>query len=216
MRYSLVKFLLVGIFSNYVISTSIYREQKNAKDSQSNDDQSQSFDDQINNALNLNKDNDIHGNFTSINPKYNNKPIQSILVQLSNSDILKKEELDKIANDLAEKHGLPKPVPIGQLKGYYKFDITGSIRSSLQKRKIKRHIERLNENSEIVSWVDLDRNVKLAKRSISVSDFRDPLAQSQWNLVNKFFYFHLFYKKYIYMYIRIFFKYLFEKKYGNS
>jgi len=188
MRYSFVSLLLLGLFSNFVLSTSIYRdEQKNVEESQSNNIDNEpplTFEEKISNTLDLDEDYNNNRNYT-LNLKYNNKPIQSILVQLANSDVLSVEELDKIAHDLAEKHGLPYPSPIGQLKGFYKFDITGSIRSSLQKRKIKRHIKRLNENTEVVSWVDLDRNVKLSKRSISLNDFRDPLAQSQWNLVNK-------------------------------
>jgi len=189
MKYSLVKFLLIGLFSKYVVSSSVYREEeKSIKNDQPNvieEEYPVTLDEKIDEVLNINEEDDIYANYTSttINPKYNNKPVQSILIQLANSDVLKTEELDKIANELAEKHGLPTPIPIGELKGHYKFDITGSIRSSLQKRRIKRHIKRLNDNTEVVKWVDLDRNVKLSKRSIALTDFRDPLAQSQWNIV---------------------------------
>eukprot|EP00833_Pecoramyces_ruminatium_P018498 jgi/Orpsp1_1/1192530/evm.model.d7180000094014.1 len=172
MKYSLIKFLLVGLFSNYVLTSSIYSNEQRTKDEETlnNDEieelknkESLDFNEKIEDILDFNesiedKTNAInsYGNSTNtIDPPYNNKPIQSILIQLSNSDILSVEELDKIAKDLAVIHGLPDPVPIGQLKGYYKFDISGSIQSSLQKRRVKRHIKRFNENTEIVSWVDL-------------------------------------------------------------
>jgi len=181
MRYSLTKLLIFGIFSNYVLTSSInHRDQNNAIE-EPNKKESVNFDEKIDEILGIdendntddnNNDNDninTYDNSTSIiDPPYNNKPIQSILIQLANSDILSSEELDKIAKDLAAIHGLPEPVRIGQLKGYYKFNISGSIRSSLQKRRIKRHIKRLHDNEEIVSWVDLDRTVSHSKRSISL------------------------------------------------
>jgi len=229
MRYSLAKFLIFGLFSNYVLTSTINIndqndiennvnntvEKPNKNTTTINTDEKNEKD--IDYHKNKNKFNNInyHDNSTNIiDLPYNSKPIQSILVQLANSDILSVEELDKIAKELAIKHNLPEPVQIGQLKGYYKFNISGSIHSNLQKRRIKRHIKRLSDSDEIVSWVDLDRTVHHSKRSISLSDFKDPLAHTQWNIVNtyitiitikQYFYFISFYYYYYYYYFFFFF-----------
>ncbi|KAG4091876.1 hypothetical protein H8356DRAFT_951657 [Neocallimastix lanati (nom. inval.)] len=199
MRYSFAKLLIFGIFSNYVLTSSINDRDQNDIETNAIEDSNESlnFDEKIDEVLGIDENDDTddnndnnnintYDNSTSvIDPPYNNKPIQSILIQLANSDIYSVEKLDKIAKDLAAIHGLPDPVRIGQLKGYYKFNISGGIRSSLQKRRIKRHIKRLHDNEEIVTWVDLDRTVSHSKRSITLSDFKDPLAHSQWNIFGR-------------------------------